>query len=400
MLVERGATPGSKNMFGGMFPRSPVIEELVPRFWEEAPWERHVVKRTLTVLSDASAASVVFESAEFDHPPYNGCTLYRPIFDRWFAQAAQKAGVRPVARALAEELLVSGERVQGVRVNGKEIGSPLVIACDGVLSLTAKQIGLVPRALAADMALGVKALFRLSEEAINERFNLVRRQGASHEFLGCTEGVRGGGFIYTQTETLSAGLVCHLDSLKERGIAPYNLFERFVAQAPVAKLLKGARLVEYSAHLLPEGGYDAVPRLSMAGLLLAGDAAGLCYTNGLNQEGMNLAVTSGFLAGETAVEAFEKGDFSARQLSGYEARLKESFVLKDMKTFRRSADLMHEDRLFSVYPRLVGAVLEELYRSDGTPKKGFGRTVWDAARSADQPARLLLDALKGGRSLL
>jgi electron transfer flavoprotein-quinone oxidoreductase len=43
----------------------------------------------------------------------------------------------------------------------------------------------------------------------------VGREGATQEFLGCTEGVRGGGFVYTQTDTVSVGLVFHLDSLKE-----------------------------------------------------------------------------------------------------------------------------------------------------------------------------------------
>lgn len=139
LLLERGATPGSKNMFGGMFPRCPVAEELLPHFWEEAPWERHVVKRTLTILSDGSAASCVFESDEFDHPPYNGCTLYRPIFDRWHAQQAQNAGARLVTHALAEELLVSAGAVEGVRVGGREVRSRLVIAADGVLSLLAER---------------------------------------------------------------------------------------------------------------------------------------------------------------------------------------------------------------------------------------------------------------------
>ena len=103
----------------------------------------------------------------------------------------------------------------------------------------------------------------------------------------------------------------HLDSLKERGIPPYELLERFVASPPVAPLLRGARLVEYSAHLLPEAGMRMVPRLSTAGLLVAGDAAGFCYTNGLTQEGMNLAMTSGLIAAQVGAEALAAGDVSA-----------------------------------------------------------------------------------------
>jgi electron transfer flavoprotein-quinone oxidoreductase len=402
LILERGATPGSKNMFGGMFPRCPTAEGLLPGFWEEAPWERHVVKRTLTIVSETSATSLVFESSDFDRSPYNGCTLYRPVFDRWYAEQARGAGAHLLTRCLAEELLFGEKAVSGILADGgkTEVRAPVVVACDGVLSLLAKGIGLVRSPKTADMALGIKALFHLSEEEINDRFGLVRRQGATHEFLGCTEGVRGGGFIYTQLETLTVGLVFHLDSLANRGIAPYDLLERFLAKEPVARIIKGAQLIEYSAHVLPEGGYDAVPQLSTGGLLLAGDAAGLCYTNGLNQEGMNLAITSGYLAAETVLDAHRAGDFSAKRLSGYEERLRGSFVLRDMKTFKGSAELMHNDRLFSEYPRLVGSIMEQLYRSDGVPKKGFGRTAWESALKTVPLKDLVADALKGGRSLV
>jgi electron transfer flavoprotein-quinone oxidoreductase len=402
LLLERGSTAGSKNMFGGMFPRCPAIEELVPHFWDVAPWERHVVKRTLTILSDTAATSLAFESTDFDQPPYNGCTLYRPVFDRWYAGEAQKAGAHVVTECLVEDLLYSDKTVTGVRVNrGKEkLQAPIVIGCDGVLSLLSKKVGLSAPTRAGDMALGVKALFRLSENEINERFNVVRRQGVSQEFLGCTDGIRGGGFIYTQLETLSVGLVFHLDSLKGRGIPPYDLLYRFLAKEPVKKILKGAQLVEYSAHVLPEGGYDAVPQLYTDGLLLAGDAAGLCYTNGLNQEGMNLAITSGCLAAETVLDAFRAGNFSGKQLSHYTRRLQESFVLRDMKTFKKSAELMHNDRLFSAYPQLVGTIMEQLYRSDGNPKKGMGRTGWESAIKTIPLGDLIADAIKGGRSLI
>ena len=402
LLVERGAAAGSKNMFGGMVPRCPAVEELLPGFWEEAPWERHVVKRVLTILSEGSATSMVFESENFDRPPYNGYTLFRPIFDRWYAQRAVDAGATLLTGCLAEDVVLQNAAITGVRIGrGKgQVHAPITILCDGALSLLARRLGLSKPAEARDTALGVKALFRLKEEEINERFGLNRRQGATQEFLGCTEGIRGGGFIYTQTETLSVGLVLHLDSLKESRKAPYDLFYRFLNREPLRRLLKDSRLVEYSAHVLPEGGYRLVPQLSAAGLLLAGDAAGLCYTNGLNQEGMNLAMASGFLAAQTAIEAFEKGDFSEKRLAGYDARLKESFVLRDMRTFEGAGDLMHNDRLFSVYPNLVGAALEEIYRSDGKPKRSMGKVAWDTARERVPLKHLISDVLKGGGSLL
>jgi len=402
LLVERGDAPGSKNMFGGMLPNCPIVEELLPGFWDEAPWERHVVKRILTIMSDVSSTQLVFESKNFDNQPYNGYTLFRPVFDKWYAEKACIAGATLLTGCLVEDILYKGNAVSGVRIardNG-DIRAPVVVACDGVLSLLAKKSGLVKEPKPSDMALGIKALFRLPEEEINARFNLVRRQGVTQEFLGCTDGIRGGGFIYTQTETLSVGLVFHLDAIKNSGIAPYDLLERFLSSDPVRRILKGAHLMEYSAHVLPEGGYKMVPRLFTDGMLLAGDAAGLCYTNGLNQEGMNLAITSGYLAAETISDAFQKGDFSSRQLAGYETRLKESFVLKDMKTFEKTVDLMHNERLFSVYPALVGSILEQLYCSDGKPRKKMGRLGWDAIKAALPMKELIADIVKGGRSLI
>lgn len=400
LLVERGDVPGAKNMFGGMLPNCPVALNLLPDFWEQAPWERHVVKRILTIISESSSTSLAFESEEFDDPPYNGYTLFRPIFDQWLAGKARDAGVHLLTGCLVEDLLMDGKTVAGIRIGrtAGEVRAPVTILSDGVLSLLAKKLGFYKPPKASDMALGVKALFRLSEEEINKRFGLVRRQGVTQEFLGCTEGIRGGGFIYTQLETLSVGLVFHLDSLKASDLAPYDLLHRFLSSEPVGKILRDARLVEYSAHILPEGGYKLVPRLFSDGVLLAGDAAGLCYTNGLNQEGMNLAMTSGFLAAETIVDALQKGDFSARQLAQYDDRLKESFVLKDMKTFEKTVDLMHNDRLFSAYPNLVGRIMEELYRSDGKPRKKTGRLGWDAVKEALPIKQVIADLVKGLRA--
>jgi electron transfer flavoprotein-quinone oxidoreductase len=399
LLLERGHVPGEKNMFGGMLPNCPVVEELMPDFWDQAPWERHVIRRALTMISDASATSMVFESQNFDSPPYSGFTLFRPHFDKWYAEKASEAGARLLCGCRVDELIMEGGSVLGVRTGKDEVRAPVVVLCDGVLSLLARKAGMIDLYQPSEMALGVKALFSMDEESLNERFNLVKRQGLTQEFLGCTEGIRGGGFIYTQTETLSVGLVFHLDSLRASGLAPYNLFQKFLTYDVIQRILKGTRLVEYSAHLLPEGGYKGIQKLYGNGVLLAGDAAGLCYTNGLNQEGMNLAITSGFLAAETIHDALRTGDCSQKSLAQYEGRLKESFVLRDMKTFEKVVDLMHNDRLFSVYPKLIGTIMEQLYRADGKPRKSFGRLGWDAVKEIIPTKHLISDLIKGGKAL-
>lgn len=413
LLLERGEYPGAKNMFGGMMAYCPAPEELVPGFWERAPWERAVTKRVLSVMGGSSTTSLVFQAAsDSDRPSVGagsssdrtltGFTLFRPQFDRWYAEQAASSGVTVLTGCRVEGLVMRGGAVRGVRVAGDDdiVEAPVVVACDGTLSFLAQEAGLHKGLRPEHVALGIRALYALTEEEIDARFGVEGREGATQEFLGCTEGIRGGAFMYTQTETVSVGLVLHLDSLKMRGTPAYGLLERFVASPPASSLLKGARLVEYSAHLLPEAGMRMVPRLSTAGLLVAGDAAGLCYTNGLVQEGMNLAMTSGLLAGRVAAEALAEGDLSARRLAGYAQELERSFVLKDMKTFGRAIDFMHGDRLFTVYPRVVGALLEDLYRSDGTPKRKIGRLARRAVKGEVSVRDLVADLYRGGRGYL
>jgi electron transfer flavoprotein-quinone oxidoreductase len=413
LVLERGEYPGAKNMFGGMMAYCPAAEELVPGFWERAPWERAVTKRVLSVMGEGSWTSLVFQAASDSERPsvgagstsdrtLTGFTLFRPLFDRWYAEQAVAQGATLLTGCRVEGLVIRDGVVRGVRVAGEGdiVEAPLVIACDGALSLLAKEAGLHPGFTSEQVALGVRAVYAVREEDIDERFGLSGREGATHEVLGCTEGIRGGGFIYTQSETLSVGVVAHLDSLKARKIPAYELLERFTASDPVTPLLRGARLVEYSAHLLPEAGAALVSHPSTAGLLVAGDAAGLCYTNGLIQEGMNLAITSGKLAAEVAVDALAAGDFSARRLARYQKELEQSFVRRDMKTFGGAIEFMREDRLFSAYPRVVGAFMEGLYRSDGVPKKKIGRLARAALKNEMTARQLIADLLKGGRAYL
>ena len=411
LLLERGEYPGAKNMFGGMMAYCPAPEQLIPDFWERAPWERAVTKRVLSITSEGSTTSLTFQANSDSERAVVGAgstsdksltafTLFRPQFDRWYAEQAVAGGVTLLTECRAERLLVRSGAVRGVQVAGIDdiVEAPLVVACDGTLSLLAKEAGLHEGFKAEQVALGVRALYEMTEEEIDERFSLTGREGATQEFLGCTQGVRGGGFIYTQTDALSVGLVFHLDSLKERGIPPYELLERFVASAPVAPLLRGTRMVEYSAHLLPEAGMKMVPKLSMAGLLVAGDAGGFCYTNGLTQEGMNLAMASGVIAAKVGAEALAAGDFSAGRLAKYRSELEKSFVLRDLATWGKAIDFMHHDRLFTLYPQVISALMEDLYRSDGTPKERILRVARRAVAGRGVPLRrILADLLEAGR---
>jgi electron transfer flavoprotein-quinone oxidoreductase len=401
-LLERGRQPGAKNMFGGLLHNTPALNDLIPSFWEKAPLERHVYKKVIAFMTPRTAVSLSFENENFDNPPCNGYTVLRPAFDSWLADRAVEAGAFILCDCTADDLIIEGGAVRGVTVKGRdgELRANIVIAADGVLSFLAEKAGLRGAIDPANMGVGVKLLLGLPEDVINERFHLVRDQAADISFLGIPAGIRGGSFLYTNRDSVSVGTVMHAGSLRLSGRAPYDVLDDLLRHPQVKKLLKGAVPLEYSAHLVPEGGYRAVPRLYRDGMMLVGDAAGLCYTNGINLEGINLAMTSGALAAGVAVEAVAAKDCSAAVLSRYKKQLDESFVIKDMKKFSKSVDMMHIDRLYDDYPQLLADIMERIYRVEGVPRSGI---IGLARREAFKKVgfgNLVSDGIKIGRALL
>jgi electron transfer flavoprotein-quinone oxidoreductase len=401
-ILERGKHPGAKNMFGGLLHNTPVLNEMLPSFWERAPVERHVYKKVLAFMTPESVISLNFENENFEQPPYNGYTVFRPVFDNWLAGEAVKEGALLLNDCTAEDLIKKDGRIVGVTVKGREgdLRSNIVIAADGALSFMAKKAGLRRDFPTISMGLGIKLLLGLPEATINERFHLVRDEGADISFVGTTDGIRGGSFLYTNRESISLGMVVHLDSIKNSEKAPYEILDNFLQHPQIRKLIKGAVPLEYSAHLIPEGGIQAMPGVYTDGMMVAGDAAGLCYTNGINLEGINLAMTSGVLAAETALEAIEAGDYSAGMLSRYKKKLDDSFIIKDMKTFKGAVGMMHLERLFQTYPQVLAGILEKLYRVEGAPRSKLLRLARKEALKRVGLKDLVADGIKIGRALL
>jgi len=401
-LLERGAFPGEKNMFGGVLHRLTALEEVFPEFWDQAPLERHIVKKSLTFMTDETSFNVNFDTQASDRTPYNGYTVYRPKFDRWLAEEATSAGATLLTHTTVDDVVLEKGKVVGVKLlrDGSELRAPVVIAADGVLSFTALKAGLRrPQFDPSHLAVGVKAMIDMSREMIDDRFGLVRDQGASNEIVGCTSGVRGGGFIYTNYDSLSVGLVMHLSSLGQGSKTPYDLLNEFMGQPQVAKLLRGGKLLEYSAHLVPEGGYGMMPEIVGDGILVAGDAAGMCIVTGLNLEGINLATQSGVIAGQATIEAHKQKNFSKSGLSVYRRLLEDSYVLKDLKLYKRVPHMLHNDRIYSQYPELVCGLMDKIYRIDGTPKQTMTKMLLSAAKEKVGLKNLLADVFTGWRAL-
>lgn len=338
LLVERGNYPGAKNVFGGIL-YTPVLNRLIPDFWEEAPVERHIKGVKIFLISEKNAVSLGVESEEHNEPPYNNSfTVYRSKFDNWYAQKAQEAGAMLVTDTVVDDLLWDGGKVGGIRARGGEgeVRADCVIVADGVNSLLAEKAGLRREYWPRQVSLGIKEIIELPREVIEQRFGLTGDEGIELKYMAgdATRGIWGGGNIYTNLETLSVVTWTCLDPLTASRQKAAEIMEHFKAHPFVRNYVRDGKTVEYQGHLAPDGGYDYTPKYFTNGLLIAGDAARFLNAS-IHYEGTNFAMASGEAAAKAVIEAKKTGDFSEKGLSLYGKLLNDSFVMKDLKRYRK-----------------------------------------------------------------
>jgi electron transfer flavoprotein-quinone oxidoreductase len=395
LVLERGSHPGSKNVTGGRIYLRP-LRPYLPELWEAAPLERAVTKEVITMLGEGSSLTMQFTSDKFREMPAHSYTILRSRFDKWLGERVVEKGGFVVPQRRVMDLMKEDGRIVGVISDGEEIRADVVIAADGVLSLMAEQAGLRGPLAPRNAAVALKEVIRLSPEVIEERFGLTPGEGAAHLFFGAiTPGLFGGGFLYTNRETLSLGLVLGIESFTKSNprLETHQIFESFKERAEIAHLIKDGELVEYSAHLIPEGGTRPLAKPYGDGILIVGDAAGLALNMGIIVRGMEFAIASGYMAAQTVKKAREKGDFSASVLSNYQTLLRESFVLKDMETFRDSLAVLENPRITGLYPQWVCQVLEEIFWIGEGPKERISATVWKGAKQGLLNLTVLKDLL-------
>ena len=286
-------------------------------------------------------------------------------------------------------------RVAGVIADEDEIEADVVIAADGVNSLLAQKAGLKQELQPDQVAVGIKEIIELPETVINDRFNVTDREGATRLFVGeCTRNLRGGGFLYTNRKSISLGLVFNLDGVTGSAQTLPEIMEAFKHHPRIEPLIEGGKTVEYAAHLVPEAGIRMLPRLSADGILVVGDAAGLVINVGYTVRGMDLAAASGRIAAETVIEAKNKGDFSLASLARYEKALRESFVMKDLETFKNAPAFLHTQGLYQDYPQAVEAVMRDIFTMDGAPARPVMKKALPHLRRLGL-LRIIKDAWKG-----
>ncbi len=411
LLVERGEWSGAKNVSGGVL-WGRDLARLVPDYWtdEDAGWDRFVNHRRLTFMDDGAAFSLDFKSDHFNEPPYSGLCVLRSKFDAWLAGKVEEAiaeSAHPEESFLATDVLVrevvqEGGRVVGIRAGDEEFRAHCVILAEGVNNLLTRQVGLQTDYVPAEgLAVGVKEVIRFDQRVLEDRFQLDGRSGMTNEFVGyASGGVEGGGFLYTNLDTVSLGLVLGMADLRRAGLKPYDLLNRFKTHPAVADAIRGGEVLEYSAKVVSTGDMRVMPKEVYGdGVLVAGEAANLVLNAGRAIQGMDYAMRSGILAAETVVEARRSGAFGADFLRHYRTALENSYVMQDLRGFQQAVEVLHSPAMFRQVPRLVCDFGREFFTVDNRPTRKAYQILrdvrkehigyWDLVKLGTRAARAL-----------
>ncbi len=193
--------------------------------------------------------------------------------------------------------------------------------------------------------------------------------------------VAGGGFVYTNTESVSVGVVLRLDDLTAKGVTLVRR-ARPLPRAPGDRATdRGGEPLEYGCHLTIENGpVMASHDLTRPGLVVIGDAAGFTLNTGLTIRGMDLAAGSAIAAAVAIDRSLAAGDFSQQAMDGYLAELAASFVGADMRRYARTPAFLENPRLYSDYGRLAADVFRDVYDHDLAPRRSLLGTARAALR--------------------
>lgn len=374
VLIDRGTPIGSKNISGGVL-WGDDLSEIIPNWIEEAPVERKIINKKIGFLSDEDATIIDFHFNSWNEDPIQGVSVLRVKFDEWLANKAKEIGVAVLPGINIDELIFDNNRIVGVRQGEEELFAHVVIIAEGAnprlllkhhLTYVGEQESYNPK----DMMLGIKETIKIDQGSLEERFLIDSKQGLAGEFVlgNLPNNVLAGGFFYTNKDTISIGVVIHLDSLSSEDRS-YHIMEYYKNHPFIAKLIKNGEIIEYGAKLVPEFGIKNLPKLFGDGFLVVGDAAGFVFSNGMVIQGMNYAIKSGILAADAVIEAKMVNDFTSEALSVYLAKLENSYVLKDLKKFRKVKAITKNPNIFHGYPSFINNSFKEILSEQGSPKE-------------------------------
>ena len=353
-VVEKAKACGGHNLSGAVMRPDPLLE-LLPDVsredWREAGFAFGEVEKEGVYLLPSSKTSVRIPTP----PPFrnHGAEVISvAALCRYLAAQAEAAGAYVLTETAATALLVTDGRVQGIRSgdkgrgkHGEELGNfepgaditaqatVLAEGCWGHLTGAAiREFGLAAGREPQSWELGVKEIWKVAEPLDR----VIHTIGPWPLKLSAKYHHTGGSWIYpmknekTGEDLVSIGFVVDLD-YADATTSAHDLLQQFKLHPLVRRILEGGERVGWGAKALPGGGYWSMPKLSMPGAVLVGDAGGMVNTTAL--KGVHYAIKAGIIAAENIHHALKRGETS---FARYEEDIDASLVGQELWEVRNT----------------------------------------------------------------
>jgi alkylation response protein AidB-like acyl-CoA dehydrogenase/flavin-dependent dehydrogenase/electron transfer flavoprotein alpha subunit/ferredoxin-like protein FixX len=284
-VAEAAAFPGAENWSGCVYFAENLAHPdlLGPAGVEALAWERRLVERGFFATEGHGLLGMTYR----DRDAFRHCyTVLRPIYDHHMAQLALRHGVALLNATTAESLIRDGDRIIGVCTQRGPLYAPLVFLAEGDASYLVTREGYERYAderEAPKFLQGIKQVIDLPPGAIEDVFGVGPDEGVAYEMLLRNGTLRGkpvrlnmGGFVYTNRQSLSVGLVLPADNLKEHfGGDPNLLLEWFEGLPALRPWLRQGRRGTFGAKIIRGGGARDIPNLIDNGLAIGGAASAI-----------------------------------------------------------------------------------------------------------------------------
>ena len=395
LLLERGNSAGAKNVSGGRL-YTYALELLEPGMYKRAPLHRKIVREQIMLLNERGATTVDYFNPAFGEEVPQSYSVVRAQLDEWFAGEVEGLGAMVASGILVDGLIEENGKIVGIRTGDEEMRADVVVAADGVNSLLGQKAGLFPEVSSHAVGIGLKETIELPDNLINARFGVSGEEGAARVAIGCTEGISGGAFLYTNKGSISIGIVFNPEQAAKQERHIQDIFQDFKMHPAIQPLLEGGTTVEYGAHMVPEIGYNGIPkRLHREGFLVVGDAAQFGINTGLIIRGMDLAIVSGL----AAARAILKSSNAAETGPLYMKQLEELLLIANQRAYQNFHNIFAISRIFGGYPKLANDAMQFMFTVDGKVPKPMVKGLMEVVKKYASFGQLMADGWKAYRSL-